>query len=71
MLHVDRNHLVQGLLNIMDGAEKNNLNPIFFLRDSCWMWSYVIVEKHKDSLNDKSRAFSLEIFLDTLQFLNL
>ena len=38
----DRNHLVQGLINIVDGVEQTQLNPICFLLDYCWMWLYVL-----------------------------
>ena len=54
----DGNHLVHGLMNMMDGVEQTSLNPIFFLHDSCWMRPYVIV---------RSRMFCL--FMSAGRFL--
>ena len=58
----DINHLVKGLVNMMDGVEKTRLNPIFF---PAWFLLNVILrylEKHNVSPIDKCRAFFLEDF---------
>ena len=50
----DRNHLVQGLVNMFDGGwTDQSESNIFFLHDSCWMWPSVIKENQKVSLTDK------------------
>ena len=52
------NHLVQRLFNIMDGQKQTNLNPIFFLCDSCWKSTCIILKKHNITPIDKSWVFS-------------
>ena len=49
----DRNHLVQGVMNIVDGVEQTNLNSIFSLRESS-----VIIEEHNVTLLMSAGAFS-------------
>ena len=35
----DANHLVQGLVNMVDGVEQTTLNPIIFPIDKCGTFS--------------------------------
>ena len=55
----DVNHLVQGLVNIIDGVEQTSLNPIFF---PLWfllsMAFCVIMKKHNIFSIDKCKKFS-------------
>ena len=53
----DGNHLLQDLVNTVDGVEQTSLNPFFFLRDSFWMWLRVIIKIHKYSVIDERRTF--------------
>ena len=65
------NHLVQSLINTLNGLEKTSLSSILFLRGSCWMWPCVFRERHSVSPFYECREFSQRIFMHTLQLLRI